>query len=230
MLICPASSIPRKGHLCAFAWHLRLECGESLVHQPPSSETMLSLAKNRDPYLQASFPLSNRIRRQIWNMCWVLLYRSSPRPFHGWRAFLLRCFGAQLGPNCHFYPRSRIWAPWNLVCGEGASLADDAEIYNPSLVQLGSHAILSQHAYLCGATHDYNDPNFPLISFPMRVGAYSWICARASLCPGVNVGDGAVLGLGSVATSDLEPWTVYAGSPARKIKLRAQPQQDENHA
>ena len=51
-------------------------------------------------------------------------------------------------------------------------------------------------------------------------GAYAWVCARASVAPGVNVGEGAVLGLGSVATRDLEPWRVYAGVPAVKVKER----------
>jgi len=54
----------------------------------------------------------------------------------------------------------------------------------------------------------------------MRLGAYSWICARASVSPGVHVGAGAVLGLGSVAAGDLEPWTVYSGVPAVKVKMR----------
>jgi putative colanic acid biosynthesis acetyltransferase WcaF len=54
----------------------------------------------------------------------------------------------------------------------------------------------------------------------MSLGAYSWVCARASVCPGVNLGEGAVLGLGSVATRDLEPWMVYAGVPAQPIKQR----------
>jgi putative colanic acid biosynthesis acetyltransferase WcaF len=175
---------------------------------------------NRDPYLEPAFSLNNRARRLLWNICWLFLYRLSPRPFHSWRAMLLRCFGARLGPNCHFYPKSRVWAPWNLVCDAQACLGDEAEIYNPSPVQLGSHAIVSQQAYICGATHDYNDPAFPLVSFAMSLGAYSWICARASVGPGIQVGEGAVLGLGSVATSDLEPWTVYAGVPARKIKSR----------
>ena len=173
-----------------------------------------------DPYLRPSFSVSNRMGRLAWSIIWTLLFRPSPRPFHSWRAFLLRGFGAALGPNCHFYPRSRVWAPWNLVCADGVTLGDEAEIYNPSLVIMGSHAIVSQQAYICGATHDYNDPSFPLISFPMSVGAYAWVCARASVSPGVNVGEGAVLGLGSVATRDLEPWTVYAGVPARPIKRR----------
>jgi putative colanic acid biosynthesis acetyltransferase WcaF len=131
-----------------------------------------------------------------------------------------------MGPHCHFYPRSRVWAPWNLVCDDRASLADDAEIYNPSPVHLGTRAIVSQQAYICGATHDYNDPGLPVVSFPMRLGAYSWVCARASVGPGVNVGEGAILGLGAVATKDLEPWTVYAGVPAKKVKLRERPQTD----
>jgi putative colanic acid biosynthesis acetyltransferase WcaF len=57
----------------------------------------------------------------------------------------------------------------------------------------------------------------------MEVGAYAWVCARASVCPGVSVGEGAVLGLGSVATRDLEPWGVYAGVPAVKVKERKRP-------
>ena len=106
-------------------------------------------------------------------------------------------------------------------------MGDEAEIYNPSPISLGSHAIVSQQAYICGATHDYNDASFPLLSFPMQVGAYAWVCARASVSPGVNVGEGAVLGLGSVATRDLQPWTVYAGVPAQAIKRRVLHTEDQ---
>jgi putative colanic acid biosynthesis acetyltransferase WcaF len=153
----------------------------------------------------------------------MLLYRTSPRPLHYWRSFLLRIFGAKMGPNCHFYPASKVWAPWNLVCAESVAAADGAEIYNPAPVTFGSHAILSQDAYICGATHDYDDPAFPLIAYVMSFGAYSWVCARASVAPGVNMAEGAVLGLGSVATRNLEAWTVYAGVPAIKVKQRQHP-------
>ncbi|HXB61806.1 MAG TPA: hypothetical protein VNU94_02995 [Acidobacteriaceae bacterium] len=174
-----------------------------------------------DPYLRPAFSFSNRLRRYIWNICWALFYRTSPRPFHEWRSLLLRLFGARLGPDCHFYPGSRIWAPWNLVCADHVAAGDGVEIYNPATLHLDSHVILSQQAYVCGATHDYNDPAFPLIAYSMRFGAYAWVCARASVAPGVNLGEGAVLGLGSVATKDLEPWSVNAGVPAVKIKDRA---------
>lgn len=173
-----------------------------------------------NPYHRASFSLSNRLARSLWRVVYLILYRPSPRPMHAWRSLLLRIFGAKLGPGCHFYPSGRVWAPWNLECEDCCTLADGAEIYNPSPIYLGSHCILSQEAYLCGATHGYNHPDFPMISYSMRLGAYSWICARASVSPGVNVGAGAVLGLGSVATRDLEPWTVYSGVPAVEVKKR----------
>jgi putative colanic acid biosynthesis acetyltransferase WcaF len=173
-----------------------------------------------DPYLRPAFPPANRARRLLWNLCRVLLYRTSPRPMHAWRAFLLRSFGATLGPGCRFYPASRVWAPWNLTCADMVTAADGVEIYNPAPMRLGSHAILSQQAFLCGATHDYDDPAFPLLAYSTQIGAYAWVCARASVAPGVNLGEGSVLGLGSVATRDLEPWSVYAGVPAVKIRPR----------
>lgn len=183
-----------------------------------------------DPTLLPAFPMADRMRRAIWNLTYAILFRLSPRPFHSWRSLLLRIFGAKLGSTCHFYPKARIWAPWNLICEDRVTLGDDAEIYNPSPLTMGSHCIVSQGAYICGATHEYNNPEFRLVHFPMRLGPYSWVCARATVNPGVNVGAGAILALGSVATRDLEPFGIYAGIPARKVKERqrnAVPMTDE---
>jgi putative colanic acid biosynthesis acetyltransferase WcaF len=182
------------------------------------SETTSAVAA--DPYLVPAFSFSSRALRAAWGFVYCVFFRTSPRPFHAWRAFLLRCFGAKLGKNCHIYSRARIWAPWNLRCDELATIADDAIVYNPAVITVGSHAIVSQQAYLCGATHDYEDAKFPLVALPIDIGAHAWICARATVQPGVSVGTGAVLALGAVATKDLEPWTVYGGLPARKIKMR----------
>ena len=185
-----------------------------------SSTEELGRVVVQDPTLRPAYSVGNRAARLLWGAVYVLLYRTSPRPAHAWRAALLKLFGAKLGAKCHFYPKGRIWAPWNLQCEDRVSLADDAELYNPSPFFLGSHAIVSQGAYVCGATHTYNHPDFPLVSAPMRLGAYSWVCARAIVSPGVNLGNGAILGLGSIATRDLEPFGVYAGVPAKKVKER----------
>ncbi len=192
------------------ARHIYYNAAENTDGEPPA-----------DPYLRPAFKAGNRRRRLIWNICWVLFFRTSLRTMHNWRAMLLRAFGAKIGPNPRIYSNVRIWAPWNLVCEDLFAVGEGAEIYNPAPMYFGSHAIISQGAYICGATHDFNDPAFPLLAYSMNIGPYAWICARASVCPGVNVGEGAVLGLGSVAVRDMEPWGVYAGVPAVKVKERA---------
>ena len=105
----------------------------------------ISAEKHNDAYTRPSFSVSNRARRLVWNICWLLLYRPSPRPLHGWRSFLLRLFGATRGNDCHFYPASRIWAPWNLICADHVAAGDGAEIYNPSPMTFATHVILSQN-------------------------------------------------------------------------------------
>jgi len=174
-----------------------------------------------DPYLQPQTSLRNRCTRALWQIVYALLFRPSPRPLHAWRALLLRAFGARLGRHCHIYPRCKIWAPWNLRCDDSACIADGATVYNAAQVHLGSHAIVSQDAYLCAATHDIDDTAFPMITAPIYIGPYAWVCARAAVLAGVRVHEGAVLGLGAVASKDLEAWQVYGGVPARRIRQRA---------
>ncbi len=172
------------------------------------------------PSQRPAFSLRNRLARAAWGIVYAVFFRLSPRPLHAWRSFLLRCFGATLGRGVHVYPRAIIWAPWNLHCADFVGIANGAEMYNPAPMHIGEFAVISQDSYLCGATHDYNDPDFPLLAYEMHVGARAWICARACVAPGVTVGEGAVLGLGSVATRSLEPWTVYGGAPAIAVKTR----------
>jgi putative colanic acid biosynthesis acetyltransferase WcaF len=160
----------------------------------------ISAETHADAYTRPAFTFSNRLRRLVWNICWLLLYRVSPRPFHAWRAMLLRLFGATLGSDCHFYPASKVWAPWNLLCADHVAAADGVEIYNPSPIQIDTHV--------------------PLIAYRMHIERYAWICARASVAPGIQVAEGAVLGMGAVATRNLKPWTVYSGNPAVPIRER----------
>lgn len=193
--------------------HFRVQLSDPPIPMTPN-------APAADPYLLPSMSLRNRAARAVWGLAHLLLVRPTPRPLHAWRAFVLRLFGARLGANCRIYPSAEIWAPWNLICEDAVAIANGAVIYNALPMRLASHSTVSQGAYLCGSTHDFDDPAFPMVSAPIRIGRYAWVCARAVVGPGVTVGDGAVLGLGSVAMRDLEPWTVYAGMPARALRQR----------
>jgi putative colanic acid biosynthesis acetyltransferase WcaF len=175
---------------------------------------------SNDPLLRPIYGWQHRAKRLIWVLTWMFFFRTTPPPLHNWRCLLLRMFGAKLGKINFVYPSARIWAPWLLETGDLVTLGRGAEVYNPGGAYLGSRTIISQDAYLCGATHDYQSVEFTYITKPIRTGTQVWICARAMVMPGVECKEGSVLGAGSVATRDLAEWTVYAGNPAREVKKR----------
>ncbi len=167
----------------------------------------------------------NKLGRGAWKLVWVLLFRPSPRFFHGWRAWLLRCFGARVCSGCHIDQSVRVWAPWNLEIGQGCQLDRGVDCYSVDRIVIGKRTIISQGVYLCTASHDTSVPGFPLTHAPIQIGDNAWIAARAFLKPGVTIGRGGVVGACAVVTRDVEPWTVVSGNPARLIKHRAVPQE-----
>lgn len=189
-----------------------------------ATDTIVRLSDHSevDPYLRPAFAFWNRVRRAFWAASWFILFRFTPPPFFWWRSMVLRVFGAKIGPNNFIYPSARIWAPWHLETEEVVTIGRGTEIYNPGGAVFKHHSIISQNAYVCGASHDYNDPGFSFQSKRIVLEPYAWVCARAIVLPGVTMGEGSVLGAGSVTARSLEPWWVYAGNPARRTKARKQ--------
>jgi putative colanic acid biosynthesis acetyltransferase WcaF len=104
--------------------------------------------------------------------------------------------------------------------GELSCLAPGVDCYCVDRITLGPRTIVSQRATLCSATHDHNDPLFPLVTAPIVIEADAWIAAEAFIGPGVTVGEGAVVGARAVVMRDVAEWIVVAGNPARKISER----------
>ncbi len=165
---------------------------------------------------------ANRAARALWGAVGLVLFRPTPRPLHAWRRFLLRCFGARIGRGARVYASAKIWAPWNLTMGDFSVLGDDVDCYAVDRIEIGAHAVVSQYAHLCAATHDIDRPNFPLVTRPIRIGAGAWVAAGAFVGPGVTVGDGAVVGARAVVFRDVAPRAVVAGNPARVLRTRDQ--------
>lgn len=178
---------------------------------------------NTNTFSGPSFSLNNRLMRSLWIIICALFFRFSPRPFHAWRAFLLRLFGAQLGSQCHIYPSAKIWAPWNLKMANSSCIGDNVLVYNQAIVSLGEKAVISQNVHLCTGTHDYNNPGFPLIAYPIIIGAYAWICADCFIAPGTDIGEGCVVAVRSVVIKSLPAWNVCAGHPCIPKKPRQKP-------
>ena len=152
------------------------------------------------------------LSRVLWAMAQPL-FRFSPRPFWGWRRWLLRCFGAQIGAQAHIYPTVRVAIPWHLRVGDQAAIGDHAILYALGRIEIGARATVSQYAHLCAGTHDWRDPARPLVKAAIYVGEDAWICADAFVGPGVQIGAGAILGARSVAMHDLGRGQIGTGNP-----------------
>jgi putative colanic acid biosynthesis acetyltransferase WcaF len=177
---------------------------------------MLDVQQNRRARKYSSGEMTRRV---LWTLVQPL-FRFSPRICFGWRRFILRCFGAKIGPRVHVYPSAKIYFPWNLEAREESAIGEETLIYNLGRVTLGERVTISHRAHLCAGTHDHTKPDFPLLRPPIQIGADAWICADAFVGPGVTVGEGAIVGARAVAMKDVRPRSIVIGNPARESKTR----------
>jgi putative colanic acid biosynthesis acetyltransferase WcaF len=136
------------------------------------------------------------------------------------RKLFLRAFGARIGENVVVKPGVRIKFPWRLEIGDHTWIGEDVWIDNLATVKIGTNCCLSQGAYICTGSHDWSTAAFDLTTGPVTIEDNAWIAAKAVVAPGVTVGEGAILALGSVATSNLAPRGIYQGLPAVLVKQR----------
>jgi len=84
-------------------------------------------------------------------------------------------------------------------------------------IELGDYVIMSPNSEIID--HDgYGSDGKPVIERPVKIGNHVWIGIKATILKGVTIGNNSIVGAGSVVTKDVEPNTVVAGNPARKIR------------
>lgn len=187
---------------------------------PPDRSKILDARKTMPLTGGASFSLANRLQRLVWQLCWMFLARWTPPMFSPWRILLLKIFGAQVGKGAAIAADVRIWYPRHLQLGAHATIGPGVHCYSMAMISIGPRSIISQRAHLCAGSHDVSDPDFQLIARPITIGADVWIAAEAFVGPGVQVGDGAVLGARGCTFSALDAWTIYRGNPAVPVRSR----------
>jgi putative colanic acid biosynthesis acetyltransferase WcaF len=151
-------------------------------------------------------------------MQWLLVSSNLPGSAH--RRMLLKLFGARIGRGVVIKSGTLVKFPWRLMIGDHSWIGEGVWIDNLAEVTIGADCCLSQGAYICTGSHDWSRPSFDLMAKPVKICDGAWIAAQAVVGPGVTVGEGAVLGLGSTATKDLQAWCVYLGVPAGLVSER----------
>ncbi len=188
---------------------------------PPAATSAAPLAPTPDLGRGARYPYpaSTYVARALWMLVYATIWKLCIRPANGLRPFILRLFRARTSAKVNIAGSAWVEMPWSLECGEYVAIGPRTILYNLGGLSIGNQTVLSQDVYVCGGTHDYTDPTYPLIRKRITIGNGVWI-AGAFIGPGVTIGDGAVVGARAVVMRDVEPWTVVAGNPARVIKRR----------
>lgn len=166
--------------------------------------------------------LSNKLRRAIWNVVRVGLFRPfGTKLFRPWRIALLKLFGANAAWSAEVYASGKVWAPWLLTLGKNSCIGPHTIVYNQARVTLDDDACLSQYAYICTAGHSTgitNNAKTGLVVSPVKIGKGAWVGTRAFVNLGVTVGDDAVVAACACVVKDVAPGTVVGGNPAAVIK------------
>lgn len=164
-------------------------------------------------------PGGNPLKRLCWYFTNAIWFNSS-FPINGVKVFLLRAFGAKLDSGVIIKPHVTIKYPWKLVVGKNVWIGENVWIDNLALVSIADNVCISQGAMLLCGNHNYKKTTFDLMISEIILEEGVWIGAKAIVCPGVKCFSHAVLSVGSVATSDLESYSIYQGNPAIKVKER----------
>lgn len=160
------------------------------------------------------------MKRVCWYVISMLFFQNSLFPFSGWKVFLLRLFGARIGKGVVIKPQVTIKYPWFLTTGDHSWIGENVWIDNLAEVSMGNNVCLSQGSMLLTGNHDYSKPTFDLIVKEIMLEDGVWIGAKAILTGGVVCRDHSVLTAGSVATREMEAYSIYQGNPAVKVRER----------
>ena len=158
--------------------------------------------------------------RLLWHFVGFPIVHCYWLPVSSIKVRVLRLFGAKIGRGAYLKPGLKIKFPWYLSIGDNCWLGEDAWLDNLTHVTIGSNVCISQGAYLCTGNHDWSDPNFGLMIAPIRLANGSWAGAKCILTPGTVLGEGAVVGAGSVVTGNIPDYQIYAGNPAVFVRRR----------
>lgn len=142
--------------------------------------------------------------------------------FHA-RKFIYRLLGVEIGKNAVFYFKTEIRAPYNLKIGKGAIIGDNALLDARCGLEIGENVMLSSNVSIYTLQHDHRDPFLRCtddVIGKITIGNRAWIGSNAIILPGVTIGEGSVCCAGCVVTKDVEPYSVVAGIPARKVNER----------
>lgn len=171
-------------------------------------------------YNNSWYKPGNIIARTIWYWVNALVFNHALLPISAIKVFLLKCFGAQIGKGVVIKPSVNIKYPWKLSIDDNTWIGERVWIDNLDTVKIGANCCLSQGVLLLCGNHNYTNETFDLMIGTITLEEGAWIGAKSIVTGNTLCKSHSVLAINSVASSNLEAYSIYRGNPAIKIKDR----------
>lgn len=141
------------------------------------------------------------------------------------KSLFLKLNGAVIGKRVVFYPGVWIAPGRNLEVGDDVDFAINVVIESAGGVTIGARTLIGHGTKIISGNHGIPAGRQRIteaksMRCPVIIGQDAWIGANSVILPGRTIGEGAVVGAGSIVTKDVDPFTVVAGNPARLIRKR----------
>lgn len=137
------------------------------------------------------------------------------------RALLEELFGEELDPGTTVRPSFRCDVGTNIHLGRSVMVNYDCVLLDTADIRIGDHTLIAPRTVIATSSHDFpamQRRDVRTLSLPVHIGSDVWIGASSVILPGITVGDGAIVGAGSIVTHDVPAGEVWAGNPARRIR------------
>lgn len=140
------------------------------------------------------------------------------------RQNLAKGFIAHCGNNVNLEPH--VTFNLSLKIGDNSGVGENSELYGD--ITIGNDVMMGTNCIIYTRNHSFASTDIPMWRQgfdevkPVVIGNDVWIGGRVTILPGVHIGNGVVIGAGSVVTKDVPDYAVVVGNPARVIKYRNQ--------
>lgn len=161
-------------------------------------------------------------KREYYQMFFLNLHYAWLRHF---RFVYWKNRGVICGNGVRFSFNIKIIQPKNLKIGVRSKVLNNVIIDARGGVEIGANTQIGFESIILTGSHNIYNSEMPILDQGMNfkcvtIGDDVWLGTRVIVLPGVSIGNGAIVGAGSVVTKDLEPNSIYGGVPAKFLKGR----------